>query len=224
MNWHCKGSIRYYRYLDSQKKYLYMPLQLGCFLFFRRLTIYISPANAVLPFFITWLLLTPFVYQAGRGKQKKEALQKKEGFQRSSITHLSLYFTAPSYSSSQRSVSSWRKWKMTPRDFMSTTRRLEQSFFLLTLSKHLTFETKSTLLTELEQVAGGAGFFATFSCPLLRRVYTFAAKPGTVYCSLDVRRNRKAQLNTRTARPCNPHWTGIVKPISQNRPSEVHFQ
>lgn len=91
LNWHCKGSIRYYRYLDSQKKYLYMPLQLGCFLFFRRLTIYISPANAVLPFFITWLLLTPFVYQAGRGKQKKEALQKKEVFQRSSITHLSLY-------------------------------------------------------------------------------------------------------------------------------------
>lgn len=78
MNWHCKGSIRYYRYLDSQKKYLYMPLQLGCFLFFRWLTIYISPANAVLPFFITWLLLTPFVYQAGRGKQNKKRSPSKK--------------------------------------------------------------------------------------------------------------------------------------------------
>lgn len=77
MNWHCKGSVRYYHCLDSQKKYLYMPLQLGCFLFFRQLTIYISPANAVLPFFIIWLLLNPFIYQAGRGEQKKQKTNKK---------------------------------------------------------------------------------------------------------------------------------------------------
>lgn len=213
MNWHCKGSIRYYHYLDSQKKYLYMPLQLGCFFYFRQLTIYISPTNAVLPFFIIWLLLNRFVYQAGRRDKKK-----KKVFQRFRITHLSLYFTDPSYSLSQRLFSNWRKLKMPPRDFMGTTRRFKQflAHFVQTL------ENISTLLTELEQVAGGVGLFATFSCPWLRRVYTFAAKPGTVYCPLNVHRSREAQLNTGTVRLCK--GPGFLKFISQNRPPKAHYQ
>lgn len=50
-----------------------------------------------------------------------------------------------------------------------------QTVLLAHLSKYSTSETKSTLLTELEQASHGIGLFATFSCPLLRRVYISAA-------------------------------------------------
>lgn len=48
-----------------------------------------------------------------------------------------------------------------------------QTLLLVFSSKHLTFETKSTHLTEVERV--GSGLFAVLSYRLLRRVYTFAA-------------------------------------------------
>lgn len=205
-----------------------MPLQLGCFLSFRRLTIYISPTNAVLPFFIIQLLLNPFVDQAGRGEQRgggKKHFQKKKkkrAFQRSPVTHLSLYFIAPSLLIITETSLQLKEMKDYSQGLHECHQKTQTLLLLAHLSKHLTFETISTLLTELEQVAGGVRLIATFSCPSLRRVYTFATKPGTVYCPLNVHRNRAAQLNTGTVRDCK--GTGFLKPTSQNRPSKAHYQ
>lgn len=151
MNWHSKGSVRCYRRLDSQKKYLYMALQLSQFPFLQiinYLSFFPKRRTAIL---IIWLLLTPFVYQAG------------------------------DLSSSQRpgSIFLWRKPKQVPRASLELLADPDSAplFFLAHLSGHVTFETKTTLWAGASGGRPSTSFFLSPICslgafvPLLLTIY-----------------------------------------------------